>query len=76
MSEGAIVIIVTQVITLVLAVIGFLHSARAIQDVHVSLNSRLSQLLLETEKASHAAGMAEATAARLAQDESQKKPSP
>jgi hypothetical protein len=61
-NVGAILILATQGLTLLAALISFIQSSRnakAIQEVHISLNSRLSELLKETEKSSHAAGLAE-----------------
>jgi hypothetical protein len=61
-TTGAILILITQVITLVTAGLSFWASRRnkaAIQEVHVSINSRMDQLIAQTAKASHAEGMAD-----------------
>jgi hypothetical protein len=42
------------------AVLVSLHNSRKIQEVHLSINSRMDQLLKAAEQAAHAAGAAEA----------------
>lgn len=60
MTWGATIILATQVVTL-LAAIASLWSSRknkaSIQEVHVALNSRLTELLKMTASASHAEGV-------------------
>lgn len=56
------IVLVTSSLTLVTAFISLvlgIKNKKAIQEVHVSLNSRLTQLLQKTEESAHAAGKAE-----------------
>jgi len=62
---GATLILITQVITLLTAGLSFWASRKnkaAIQEVHVSINSRMDELLKLTATASHAEGVVEGEA--------------
>jgi hypothetical protein len=60
-------VLLTQLLTFLTALFAFLKSSQnsnAIQEVHLSLNSRLNELVESTRIASHAAGRAEGLAER------------
>ena len=59
MNIDAIVILLTQVVILVTALFGFLHAFSKVKELHISLNSRLDQLLKAVAATSHAEGLAE-----------------
>jgi hypothetical protein len=62
MNVGAMLILATQGFTLLAALIAFIQSVKnstAIREVHLSLNSRLTELIQATKVAAHAAGKAE-----------------
>jgi hypothetical protein len=52
-----------QAVILLTAIVGFLRSLSKIRELHISLNSRLDQLLAATAAKSHAEGRAEERAA-------------
>ena len=57
-----IIILITALCTMSTAIVSLFMSFRnksAIRDVHISLNSRLSELLKATANSAHAAGMTE-----------------
>ena len=59
---GGYIILATQTVTLIAAIIGIVSSKKnkaAIQEVHVSINSRMDELLKLTAAASKAEGIKE-----------------
>ena len=54
--------IVAPTVPALLAFISSLLNRRKIQEVHLSVNSRLTELLEQTGKASHAEGLAQGLA--------------
>jgi hypothetical protein len=68
-STGAIIILATQGFTLLTAIVSVFQAFRnkaAIQEVHLSVNSRLTELIRVTKAASHAEGKAEGVAQQKA----------
>lgn len=62
MTAGGVIILITQIITLVTAGLAFWASRRnkaAIHEIHVSINSRMDDLLRLTATASRAEGVKE-----------------
>lgn len=62
MTVGGIIILLTQVVTLATAGLAFWASRKnktAIQEIHVSINSRMDDLLKLTATASRAEGVKE-----------------
>jgi hypothetical protein len=65
MSDALIGVMITQGVILILAVVGFLQrrsQAKAIQEVHLSVNSRLTELINAVKVSSHAEGRLEGMA--------------
>jgi hypothetical protein len=65
MSDALIGVMLTQGVILVLAVAGFVqrrNQAKAIQEVHLSVNSRLTELIKAVKISSHAEGRLEGMA--------------
>jgi hypothetical protein len=60
----ALIAAIAPTLTGVLTLIAAWMTRRAVKEVHVSLNSRLSQLLTATAKEQHAAGVVEGKASR------------
>ncbi len=58
MSLSEIASIITAVAALGACVLGWMNKGK-IQEVHLSINSRMDQLLLEARAAAHAAGATE-----------------
>lgn len=59
MTATGIVLLLTQIVTLIAAIMGLLKAGRAVaavQEVHVLMNSRLTELLDVTRKSALAEG--------------------
>lgn len=62
MTAGGIIILITQIVTLLTAGLAFWASRKnksAIHEIHVSINSRMDELLKLTATSSHAEGVKE-----------------
>jgi hypothetical protein len=59
MGLAEIMLTVNLTVMMIFFVLGLMYTARALREIHIALNSRLTQLLEATRDIAHAAGIEE-----------------